>query len=119
MIPENTDLDVVTEELKKFYRQSKVERSEIGPDTIFVVDPYHIRDTENSTCRVAMLLQGGNAKVLVDSSFERLGEYRKGAGESINLGGTKWQSILKRYYWEAGKPSYWFLERNLTEFFRS
>ncbi|AKA49338.1 hypothetical protein IX51_09745 [uncultured archaeon] len=112
------DKDNILKELKKFYRNSGIELVELEEGLLFTIDSYTIRDSDGKKCRIALCIRDGKGEVLVDTSFEDLKKYLKGAEATVSLNGNRWISVPKRYFWEYYRPSYWFVERNLTEFFR-
>lgn len=114
-IPDNEKIE---SELKKFYRNSEVEASKTPSGLLFVIDSYLVRNVSHHSCLVALLISDGAGQVLVDPESEATRQHVRGSETTITIGSRKWLSVPRRYLWEYDRPAYWFVERNLTEFFR-
>lgn len=119
MVRFSNDKDKIEQELARFYRNSRVYMEELGNDLLFIIEEYRIRDTAGLSCRAALIFGSGKPSVLIDSTFDNVAEYTDSLSGSIMLGENKWYPVRTNYFWDDEKPAYWFVERNLTEFFRN
>lgn len=117
MLISDEEKESIGNDLRLFYRKSKVEVSDTDPGTLFTIGSYRIRDSLGLECTVALLLREGRSDVLVDGDFPELDSYVDGREETVTVNGKKWLSVPKKFHRLSGKPAYWFVERNLTSFF--
>lgn len=118
MVTYEEEKEKVLKELRGFYKKAMVESRDYAGETIFTIEPYTIRDSEGLACKVGLLIRNDVKYVLIDSTFDEITSYSTNRDETIAVGNAQWLSVEKKYFWDSSKPSYWFVERNLTEFFR-
>lgn len=111
------DSETVYEELKKFYKKAEITSTDLEDGTLFTIDSYQIRKQGDSRCRVGLFFHKGRGEVLVDSSSEKAASFRTGNEKRAEHAGIKWIVVPEKYFWEFGRPAYWFVERNLTSYF--
>lgn len=114
----DVDEEMILEELRKFYRGARVSLEKSASEMMFLVDSYRIRNLQRTReCRVAIRIAQSGKEVLVESGCEDLNGLLVGEVKRLTVAGAEWLIIPVSSVWEYGRPSYWFLERNLTNFF--
>lgn len=115
-VPE-IETNEIAESLRKFYRHTDISLEETDRGILFVISNYRVRDAE-SDCRAALLVEGREAYILVDRHYADVGQFLTGNEGRKEISGASWIVVPESYFWDLRRPPYWFVERNLTAFFR-
>ena len=115
-LPEVND-ESVRNDLKKFYRKSGIESTEYDSGTLFTISSYPVRAENIGQVTAGLFFHKGRGEVLIDSETEGIEHYLTGEEKTWEAGGRKWIVVPEKFFWEFGRPAYWFVERNLTVFF--